>query len=68
MYSMFYKGLIQCYGKSYTFLTKINKINNTSQLLMRFIIDEVYLEEDIKTIRTSSDDKLPITKKLKIGN
>ena len=35
---------------------------------MRFIIDEVCLEEDINTIRTSSDDKLPTTKKLKIGN
>ena len=48
MNSMFYRGLIHCYEKSYMFPTKISQINYTSQLLARFIIDEVHLEEDIK--------------------
>ena len=68
MNSMFYKGLIQCYGKSYMFLTKINQINDTSWLLARLIADEIYLEENINIIKTSSNDKLTTKKKHKIGN
>ena len=45
-------------------LTKINKINDASQLLVRFIADEANLEKDMNTFTMSSEDKLP----LKIDN
>ena len=68
MNSMFYERLIHCYGKWHVFLTKINKINDTSWLSTRFIVDEVYLEEDINIVITSIDDKSFTKKKIKIEN
>ena len=40
---IFYKWLIHCHGKSYTFLINIKKSNDSAWLLAKFIADEVYL-------------------------
>ena len=44
-------------------LTKINKSNDLTRLLAKFVADEVYLEEDINNIQMSSDDNLLAKKK-----
>ena len=68
MNNMFCKGLIHYYGKSYIFLTKINRFSYSTWLSAKFLADDIYSEEDIKIIQMSSDDNLSIKKKLKIGD
>ena len=40
MSGIFYKVLIHCYGKSYTFFTKIIKSNDSAVLSAKFVTDE----------------------------
>lgn len=50
---------------SYIFFTKINKFSDATRLSAKFIVDEVYSEEETNTIQTSSDENLLVKKKLK---
>ena len=65
MNSTFYKGLIYYYGKSYMFLIKINKINDTTGMSIKFIAKEILYEKDINTIKTNNNNKLLVKKKKK---
>ena len=65
MNSSFYKGLIRSYGKSLVLLKRINKMNDTTQMLASFIAKEVYDEENIDIVNSSNGDNLQSHKKNK---
>lgn len=47
------------------FLIKINKINDTTRMSMKFIAKEILYEKDINTIKTNNNNKLLVKKKKK---
>ena len=63
MNGSFYKGLIHSYRKSLIFLTKINKMNDTTRMLERFIAKKVYDNENIDNVNSSNGDSLRSQKK-----
>ena len=58
MNNIFYRGLIHCYGKSYIFLTRINQINGSGQILGSFISEEVYNEDEFNNLTLPPQKKI----------
>lgn len=67
MNNSFYKGLIHSSRKSLVLVTKINKMNNTTRMLARFIAKKAYDEEDTNIVNSSNVENLQSQKKLKIA-